>query len=499
MTDPKHPKGYDLSDFCEENPTASLEDLIENDAAYNGEEEAPTPPPPKAEDPRRMQIKRLESKMMWTKGNRNNPGVPKRTMYNMNLVFSEHPDWKDALRYNEREMFIYLMPENPVIPKLKKPQLIRDCDFSMAYMWLEQNYPTIAEEGKCKRALVAAAEIHNSYDPLKDYFQALEWDGEARLDTWLYDYAGCEDTQYVQAVGAKFLISAVARTYRPGCKADAMLILRGDQGIGKSTVLKELASEEFFTDHLSSMTEKDARLELQGPLIIEIAELDSLKKSENSSAKSFIATTHDRFRAPYSAVVMKVARRCVFAASTNEDKFLKDSTGGRRFWPVLCTRTDREGVRAARDQLWAEAVHRYKNGEQWWLTDNQETLAKKQQFDHTVSDPWETKVIDHCMLPFSDETIKQKFSKMFHRGQRIYISTMEIEEQLGDVARRDKYAKKRINDIFRKMGFQSHKGRVRIDGCQARLWGIPMEFFTEYSESPELNKNENPADDPPNY
>jgi predicted P-loop ATPase len=519
------PKGYDLSDFLNENPGLNLEDITQDmwdalDAPTDDDHpdaDAPTPPPPDTTDARRLALARMESHLLMTKPTKSKPAQIRKTMHNINTIFREHPDWAEALRYNRREMFIYITPKNPILPGLKRPQLIRDCDFSLAYMWIEKNYPMLNDEGKTRRALVAAAEVGAPYDPLLDYFGSLEWDGTPRLDKWLTTYAGAPDTEYTRAVASKYLISAVARTYRPGCKVDTMLILRGEQGTGKSTVLKELASEEFFTDHLSPMADKDARMELQGPLIIEIAELDSLKKSESSQAKAFITTTHDRFRAPYSAVITKVPRRCVFAASTNEDEFLKDSTGARRFWPVDAPLTDAPGIRRDRDQIWAEAIVRFHKGEQWWMDTAQEKLAKKVQTTHTVSDAWESRVVDYCMKPITDDDVKPKYTKMFYTptsaswggqagGQasglatRIYISSLEIMDYIGEAAQRDKYAKKRINDVFKKLGFQSFKERLRIDGCQVRLWGIPVEFFTENDlQTMDGDEHSSPDDWPGKY
>ena len=215
-------------------------------------------------------------------------------------------------------------------------------------------------------------------------------DGTARLDLWLMTYLGVADTHYARAVGARWLSSAVARIYIPGAKTDCVLILEGPQGIKKSSALMTLA-EPWFTDRLSDLGSKDAAMETKGVWIIEVAELDSMSRTEVGAIKAFISRTHDRFRPPYGKRLVDLPRHCVFAGSVNpEGGYLKDATGGRRFWPVLCTTINVERLRADRDQLWAEARDRFRADEPWWL----ETLelneaATREQDERYQGDAWE--------------------------------------------------------------------------------------------------------------
>lgn len=233
---------------------------------------------------------------------------------------------------------------------------------------------------------------------VRDYFDGLKWDGVARLDRWLTRYLGVEETPYSRAVGAKWLISGVARIIEPGCKVDTILVLEGKQGIGKSRAIKILAGD-WFCDSMPDLHMKDAAIQLAGALIIEFAELDSLYRSEAGTIKAFLSRSTDRYRPPYGKNAIDAPRQVIFAGSVNESEYLKDSTGGRRFWPVKCGEVfDLAGLQADRDQLWAEAVARYKAGEKHWL-DEPELVqaAADQQAERFDGDAWQER-IEHWLI-----------------------------------------------------------------------------------------------------
>jgi predicted P-loop ATPase len=234
--------------------------------------------------------------------------------------------------------------------------------------------------------------------PVREYLNSLEWDGIERLNHWLEHTFGCEEDAYTQAVGKRWLISAVARIMEPGCKADCVLILEGAQGIKKSTSAETLAGA-WFTDELGDIGSKDAAINLAGVWIVELSELDGLSKADVSRIKAFASRSTDRYRPPYGRTAMDVPRQCIFIGTTNETEYLKDPTGGRRFWPVRCSqaKADIKWVEVFRDQLWAEAVAAYRRGEKWYMdTPELEALAREQQAERYDGDPWQEIIRRYC-------------------------------------------------------------------------------------------------------
>lgn len=199
--------------------------------------------------------------------------------------------------------------------------------------------------------------------------KGLQSDSVERLDRWLSTYLGCEDTEYSGAVGSRWLISAVTRIFHPGAKADCCLILEGPQSIRKSTALRTLAGE-YFTDELADLGSKDAAMQTRCGWIIELSELDSLSNSDVARIKAFMSRTTVRFRPPYGMRLVEWPRQCVFAGTVNQTTYLRDETGGRRFWPVAAGRIDIDALARDRDPLWAEAKARFDAGAAWWLETN---------------------------------------------------------------------------------------------------------------------------------
>jgi predicted P-loop ATPase len=286
------------------------------------------------------------------------------------------------------------------------------------------------------------------------------WDGTPRLDTWLIDYFHTGDTPYVRAVGPRWLISAIARVKKPGCKADHVLVLEGPQGRQKSEALRILAlRDEWFTDRLSHVSSKDAAIEVSaGVLIIEIAEMEVLTRASSSAAKSFITRREDPFRPPYGRHLTRCKRQCVFAGTINPPVggYLKDATGARRFWPVACGRIDLEGLKRDRDQLWAEAVHRYNASQPWWLeTEELERLAAAEQQLRFKVDHWQEPIVDWL-------------------GNRGDVSVTEVLEHALGISREEwtQSAQNRVVTILTNLGFVHYRPRNRnarnLDGREYR-------------------------------
>lgn len=263
--------------------------------------------------------------------------------------------------------------------------------YSRTRIWFEGE-DILANASNVGRAVQVAARS-TSFHPVREYLEFLTWDGVARLDRWLITYAHADDTPYTRAVGPRWMISAVARIYEPGCQVDHTLVLEGPQGKNKSKMLRKLAVRDaWFTDQLSHFSTKDASLDLTGKWLVELAEMDVFLRATSNAAKSYLTRLFDHFRPPYGTHTIDLLRQNVFCGSLNPTVggYLKDPTGARRIWPVGCHGViDVVGIERDRDQLWAETVQRYRAGAKWWLeTPELEAVAAAEQRLRFWVDVW---------------------------------------------------------------------------------------------------------------
>lgn len=262
-----------------------------------------------------------------------------------------------------------------------------DVDDAGFYRYMEAFYGITGREKLDSALLLVSAQ--NRINDVKQYLQGLSWDGVKRVDTLLPDYLGAEDTPYARAVMRKSLCAAVARAVVGAVKYDYMPIFTGPQGIGKSTFLSILG-KQWFSDSLTTFEGKEAAELIQGTWINEIGELSAFTKQETQVIKQFLSKTDDIYRAAYGRRTEKYPRRCVFFGTSNDDEFLKDATGNRRFWPVdvgvhPAVKSVWRDLPAEVDQIWAEAYAYWALGEPLYLPKEIESLAVEQQDAHKES------------------------------------------------------------------------------------------------------------------
>lgn len=359
-------------------------------------------------------------------------GNIKPTARNIITVLEQDPKLKGRLWHDEFTGFDLVKGG---LPWNAGAKLWGDRDDANLRVYLEEKYNLIGRD-KIKDAKDALLTRHRMH-PIREYLEGLLWDGVRRLDRLIIDYLGAEDTPLNRAMTRKHFTAAVARVMRPGCKYDYCLILTGAEGIGKSTLLSVMGGP-WFSDSLTTMDGKTGMEQLRGAWLIELGELNGIRKSDVEQVKSYISRQDDIYRAAYSAVVEKHPRQCIFCGTTNEEYFLKGDTGNRRFWvikvePELRKKGDtRESVEADRDQLWAEAVERWREGETLYLPTDLELEAREVQKVHNddMDDP-----LKELLTVYLDRKLPTDWATWDLARRRAFFAQTDPLEAEGVVAR----------------------------------------------------------------
>ena len=354
-------------------------------------------------------------------------GNVKSTMSNMAIIIRNDVNFKNIV-YNQFKCSI------DVVGKLPWKQIKSgwsDADMACAKLYFERVYK-IWSPLKFKDALLAVTSSERVYHPIKEYFKTLKWDKVSRLDTLLVDYLGAKDNIFVREVTRKTFCAAVTRIFEPGKKFDSILVLCGPQGIGKSTLFSKLG-KEWYSDSLSlcDMKDKTAAEKLQGYWLLELGELAGIKKVDVEVIKSFISRTDDKFRKAYGVNVESNPRSNIIVGTTNsEGGFLRDITGNRRFWPVMVSGNsnlkpwDLKDV----DQIWAEALYRYEQGEELYLKGDVSKMAKIAQQEAMESDDREGIILDYL-----ETLLPTNWNEMTLYERRAFLNNKELIESKGIV------------------------------------------------------------------
>ncbi len=392
----------------------------------------------------------------------NDKRKPISCLENVALLLLKCDAWRDVLVRND--FALALEKRNPP-PFPTEAGEWTDADDDELDLWLSSHYDLRAGKEICARAAGIVGRRH-AYHPVREYLDALVWDKTARLDTWLETYLGAQvpagdirsPTYYAKA-GAWWIISAVARIYHPGCQADHVLLLEGEQGIGKSSALRVLFGN-WFSDTPLRIGDKDSYGNLRGVWCYELAELDSLNRAETSASKAFFTSQRDKYRPPYGHRDIIAPRQCVFAGTVNHDQYLRDSTGNRRYWPVRCGTMQLRGelgLETIVGQLFAEGKTRFDAGELWYPTsDADKALFGEQQAEREVGDVYEALIADGT-------------------AGRTEITMLQIFKDVLDIepAKMTRPEQTRVGEAMRRLGW--HKKRVRAGEARGYVYMRPSD------------------------
>ena len=298
-------------------------------------------------------------------------GILENSVYNLNLILSNDPDFRN-FAFNELAGRIQITGPLP----WDRPEgntFWRDADTAQLKSIIDIRYLPFTSRNHDVAFMKIADDRH--FHPVRDYLDGLpEWDGIERVEDIFIRYLQADDTPYVRAVTRKTFAAAVARIYCPGIKFDCVPVLDGDQGIGKSTIVKELVTSDYYSETLSltDMDDKSGAEKLQGFWAVEIGELAGMKKADIEKVKAFLSTCDDKYRPSYGKVVESHPRQCIIIATVNGERgYLRDITGNRRFWIIKLHQKKQKKTwnftPEYRQQFWAEAKEIWKSGEKLYL------------------------------------------------------------------------------------------------------------------------------------
>lgn len=374
-------------------------------------------------------------------------------MENIFRIITKHPSFIGVLRFNAWTNKKQIWD--------KEWRNLEDNDYIEIQGIISTLYPWFCKvnERTVRNAVIRACNA-NTIDPGIEYLRNLpEWDGCDRLSLWIYFTYGTEyDVEYHAAVGSNFFKGMVARILHPGCKFDTVLVLHGKQAMFKSTSLKIIAGEWHAETALQAKS-KDFLMTFSGKLIVEFSEGATINRSDTKQLKSIISTPVDTYRAPYGSESMDIPRRCVFAMTTNDEEFLKDETGNRRFLPVeVKQKADIRWLEENRDQLFAEALYRYEVLKEttWEYPDS----ASEYQEEKMISSGYEEKIMEWMNKPVTVG------------GQNIDISegitVLSIYEMIWPNGHDFNRMKFDITKILKKNGY--HKSQITVNGVRGKYW-----------------------------
>lgn len=381
--------------------------------------------------------------------------IPTFCIENISRILQNHDNYKDIKIYFDNfRQTIVIEKNNKLIPLEERHIGEIMSRVSSDFTFLQKATPTMVFEA------IKQVAFNNEIDSAADYFSSLVWDGVPRIDNWLSEIYGTPNDMYHKAVGSNFLKGIVKRVMIPGCKFDYVFVLEGAQGTKKSTSLSILGGDWYVETTMSTET-KDFFMQFQGNIIVEFSEGETMSRTDTKRMKAIVTTQVDKFRPPFERLIKEFKRRCVFAMTTNDDEYLKDDTGNRRWLPVTLKRDDGadiEKLKEIRDQLFAEAYHRVITlGESVHEFPTEETM--EQQALRQEKHPFTEKINDWYVNWLTEEqringiSTNSVFDEVLHKDGNKNIS---------------RYDEMIIGTILRDIGLE--KRRIVIDGVRVNRY-----------------------------
>ena len=332
-------------------------------------------------------------------------------------------------------------------------QHVTDEDMIKIKNWLSERFQFEPNIKIIEEVMIYLAN-ENQVHPVRDYLMSLNWDKKPRMNKWLKNYLKAEgEEEYLKTIGSKILLGMVGRILEPGVKFDNVLILEGEQGIGKSQTARILAGDDWFSDSDLNIGDKDAVMNMQGVWVYELGELSAMNRYDINRLKSFISRSTDKIRPPYGKRTIDYPRQSIFIGTTNDNEYLKDITGNRRFWCVKINKLDSAKLKRDRDQLLAEAVFRFFSGEKLWVEDEnvlQEIISEqKKRVEHDL--------LEETLGEFLNQKNDEE-SKLFDKNSFKLSELFMYAPGLSGL-KTDRITQLRVSACLRKLGYEKHHTR----------------------------------------
>ncbi|MDE5765320.1 MAG: Rha family transcriptional regulator [Ruminococcus sp.] len=385
----------------------------------------------------RDMLERRQADSDWRSGLTRNfyDNAIKNSLINIHMILENDDRYKGKIRFNE----------------LKQLRSYNDDDWndiidSKLKLYLEEEYDVTASIDNINHACNIIAD-KNSYHPIREYLNSVQWDGIHRIKSVFTDFLGATDNIYTQSVAIVTFVGGAARIFDPGVKFDTCTTLVGKQGTGKSKFLFKIAvNPEWFTDGVTTFDGKDFYESIQGKWIIELGEGTAFQKSIKERCKQAIASQQDTYREPYARHPKVRKRQCIFLGTTNNYDFLKDETGDRRYYPIdvniakAAKNIDKDLTPEYVAQLWAEAVHLYKNGQSIYIYDSQVVaLAEQEQRKHFDESPLQSDIYNFLEIPITTGWYNSSLE-----ARRIHIRNCQNGNTSAGAYKRDRISVKEI-------------------------------------------------------